>query len=175
MSELKVVGIDPSLAATGIAFASEETAVVRDRKLKGDKRLVLLYLAVKSAVRGVDFAVIEDLPTHAKSAGLTGRAQGVVRLALQHEEVPYIALPPATLKKAATGKGNADKKAMREAMESLLGERPGMSHDEVDAWWLRECGLFLAGDPVNFVHADGEEGLGKYQPQVEELLSGRGG
>jgi Holliday junction resolvasome RuvABC endonuclease subunit len=90
--------------------------------------------------------VIEDLPTHAHSAGLTGMAQGVVRLALIENEVPFAVVTAASLKKFATGSGNAAKADMR--ME--LYKRTGLDlrdDNEVDAWWLREIGLHLNGHP----------------------------
>lgn len=157
-----VVGIDPSLSATGLALADGSTVTVQNRKITGDKRLVHLYLSVYNAVLLADFAVIEDLPTHAKSAGLTGRSQGVVRLALQQADVPYVALPPATLKKAATGKGNADKAAMLAALPAEVGEVIGKDDNQADAWWLRQCGLKLLDEPNLLAHLTASGALEAY-------------
>lgn len=46
--------------------------------------------------------------------------------------IEHTALPPATLKKWTTGKGNADKAAMLEAVERRFGRRCD-THDEADA------------------------------------------
>jgi Holliday junction resolvasome RuvABC endonuclease subunit len=140
-----VVGIDPSLAATGIATEDETWTVHTE---SGDpERLDIIWQAVYAAVwphRGADLAVIEDLPTHAHGAGLTGMAQGVIRLALIHTQTPYYTVPAATLKKFATGKGTATKADMRMA----LFKRTGIDvrdDNQCDAIWLRHMGLHLAG------------------------------
>lgn len=142
-----VIGIDPSLSETGIATPHETYTV--PTKASDPARLAVIHTAAKVAATprgGCDLAVIEDLPTHAHGAGLTGMAQGVIRLALIEAEVPYVTVPAATLKKFASGKGNATKADMR--ME--LFKRTGLdlrNDNEVDAWWLRQIGLHLLGHP----------------------------
>lgn len=167
-----IIGIDPSLAGTGIAFADGSTATVKEKGYEGDKRLILIYTSVRAAIKGADAVVIEDLPANAMSAGITGRSQGVVRLALQQLGVPYIAIPPATLKKVATGKGNCKKEPMREAMQAHFDEElptrgPAKVDDnQVDSWWLRQAGLHLFG-MENHVHEAAHEGLEKYQAEAD--------
>lgn len=148
----RIVGLDLSLTSTGICHWNGDTSVVRS-KLEGDARLLDLGSAIKEAIHLADYAVLEDLPTHARSAGLTGRVQGVARWHLQGAKVPYVAIPPATLKKFATGRGNADKAAMAAAMEAEGYDVSGelcylepLTDDEVDAWWLREAGKYLVGE-----------------------------
>lgn len=143
-----VIGVDPSLSASGFA-TPDETYTIRTEA--GDRdRLAVIYAAAKVAATprgGCGLAVLEDLPTHAHGAGLTGMAQGVIRLALLDAGVPFATVAAATLKKFATGKGNATKPDMR--ME--LYKRTGLDvrdDNQVDAWWLRQIGLHLLG------HAD---------------------
>ena len=53
---------------------------------------------------------------------------------------------PSTLKKFATGRGNATKPDMRMA----LYQRAGVDcrdDNQVDAWWLRQLGLHIIEDP----------------------------
>lgn len=153
---MRVIGIDPSLSATGVARTDGTTHTVKtDTKKDGDGgRLLKLRRELADHIRGggqlrrPDFAVIEDLPTHAMSAGLTGRAQGIVRMTLAEWDVPYVAIPPATLKKFAAGKGNANKEAMREAWLAFSGE-DNRDDNQVDAAWLRQIGLHLKGVPVH--------------------------
>lgn len=151
---VNVIGIDPSLTATGLALATGETWTAASSQYKSDDRLDYIYRSVLTIAQSanevrnpITLAAVEDLPTHAKGAGLTGMAQGVVRLALKQTFVPYILVPAASLKKFATGSGNAGKPDMR--ME--LYKRTGLDlrdDNQVDAWWLRALGHELLGQSV---------------------------
>lgn len=138
-----VAGVDPSLASTGIARANDERMAVTT-KASDPSRLDRIYAAVKGAAEQSTLVVIEDLPKNAKSAGLTGMAQGVVRLAIRHGGAEFIAISPASIKKAATGNGTADKPMMRQAWLEYAGEDV-KQNDIVDALWMREVGRYLAG------------------------------
>lgn len=147
-----VVGIDPSLTATGVADWRGKTSVHGGGAGLGDIRLDTISRAVADAVRfpvlnldGI-LAVLEDLPINAYGAGYTGMAQGVVRLGLIDMGVAYVVMPAATLKKYATGNGAASKSDMRMA----LYKRAGLDlrdDNQVDAWWLRQAGLDAVGHP----------------------------
>ncbi|OPC85345.1 hypothetical protein B4N89_27350 [Embleya scabrispora] len=150
------------MTATGIAWHDGTTSTTADTATIGDVRLDKISRWVDLAARyhpdmlrhdenGDDrrahLAVVEDLPTHAKGAGITGMAQGVVRQALLGAAVPYALVTAAGLKKYATGTGNANKSDMRMA----LYKRTGLDlrdDNEVDAWWLRAMGLDHLGHPV---------------------------
>lgn len=141
-----VLGVDPSLTGTGLAWDDQLQTV---HGPDGDQRLVHIYGQVRWACGSAlaTLAVVEDLPTHAKGAGFTGMAQGVIRLALLDMDVPYVLVPAATLKKYATGRGNATKADMRVE----LFKRTGLDvrdDNQVDAWWLRALGLDLHGEPL---------------------------
>lgn len=148
-----VIGIDPSMTATGLAYADGFTATVTFSKATtGDARLAHIAMHIKEVDvmpmtgQSVDLAVLEDLPTHAHGAGITGMVQGVIRYQLIRDGIPYLTVPAATLKKYATGKGNATKPDMR--ME--LYKRTGIDlkdDNQVDAAWLRLLGLDLLGTP----------------------------
>lgn len=141
---MSTIGIDPSLTGTGLAYADQTRTVRTDAKT--ERRLAVIHDTVLQLLPGHTLAVIEDLPTHAHGAGLTGMAQGVIRLACEHTGVPYTTVPAATLKKFATSRGNATKPDMR--LE--LFKRTGLDlrdDNQVDAWWLRQIGLHLTGHP----------------------------
>lgn len=146
MSALRryIIGIDPSLAATGIATREQQWTV--NTRAKGDDRLQSIYRSIMAGIhRGNDtLAVVEDLPTGAHGAGKTGMAQGVVRLALLEAKVPYVTVPAATLKKYATGRGNATKPDMRMALYQRA-DLDLRDDNQVDAWWLRQMGLDAVG------------------------------
>lgn len=134
---MNVIGIDPSLTATGWANARGETGTITG---EGDDRLLRIHHAIFWA--DAHLAVVEDLPTHGMGAGKTGMAQGVVRLALMEIRVPYVLVTPATVKKFITGRGNATKADIRMAIYQRVGlDFP--DDNQADAWVLRQIGLHL--------------------------------
>jgi len=150
--EITVVGVDLSLSATGIAYTNGATATIDTRKVSGAQRLVVIRDAVRLALDveewAPDLVVIEGYafgrPNQAHQIGELG---GVVRVALHEEcaEFPHMGwaiVPPAKLKRFATGQGTANKTAMVVAARDRLGW-PGMDDDQADALWLRAFGLAL--------------------------------
>jgi hypothetical protein len=72
------------------------------------------------------------MPSHAHALGELG---GVVRLALWEAGVAYVDVAPASLKRYATGKGNAPKAEVMMAAGKRLGY-DGHDDNESDALWL---------------------------------------
>lgn len=151
-----VIGIDPSLTGTGLANPITTTGTTT-HTVSTTAATIARFSKIADGVRNVLaqarslwpddelFVVVEDLPTHAQGAGKTGMAQGVVRLVLEEEAVRYVTVTAATLKKFATGSGNADKHRMR--MEAY--KRAGVEFaddNQCDAWWLQQLGRHLVGD-----------------------------
>lgn len=143
----RVLGLDLSISATGLAAPDGTTRVLKLNATYGDQRLGIILNAITDELEhGIDLAVIEDLPTHAQGAGITGMVHGITRWALIDAGIPYTLIPPASLKKYATGKGNAAKPDMRMA----LYQRANLDlrdDNECDAWWLRAMGLDHLGHP----------------------------
>lgn len=146
MDTPRVIGLDLSMTGTGIAYSNGDTRTIRPKRT-GDARLTEIRDHVAEALAMCSLAVIEDLPTHAKSAGITGMVHGVVRALLTENLVPYALIAPATLKAFATGKGNADKTAMTLALYKRAGIEAS-DDNQVDAWWLRAAGMQHLGRPV---------------------------
>jgi len=158
-----VLALDLSLTATGVCWVQPgdiepdpftirtNAADPMGARLAGitSKVLELLDHLIDSrpGPHGPCFAVLEDLPTHARAAGKTGMVHGAVRLALWQQAVPTLTVPPASLKTWATGKGNAGKPEMlAEAIKRL--DFGGHDDNEVDALWLWTLGAAVLGDPV---------------------------
>lgn len=139
-----VTGLDLSITATGVAVDGM-TWTIRPTE-KGDKRLSEIREGIRRAL-ACQFVAIEDLPTHAKAAGITGMVHGVVRAYLCDWRTPYALITPASVKKYATGKGNADKTAMALAAFKRAGVEFG-DDNQCDAWWLRAMALDYYGSPV---------------------------
>lgn len=59
-------------------------------------------------------------------------------------KIPYAGIPVGTIKKHATGKGNADKAAMIAAARAKWPDADIKSNDEADARWIAECAAAAA-------------------------------
>lgn len=138
---MNVLGVDPSLTGTGVARPDGTVAVVRPGKLRGVRRLAYLRDALALELVGATVAVIEGYSYGSKGRALfdIGEWGGVLRLLAFEMNVPYAIVPPSTVKKFATGNGNAPKELMlTEAVKRLAYQ--GHNLDEVDALWLRHAG-----------------------------------
>ena len=143
-----VIGLDLSITAPGFCGTDGKAWSLKLPAKHGDERLLTIAEAVAELARDSlpDLVVIEDLPTHAHGAGITGMVHGAARTELVRLGARYALVPPATLKKFATGKGNADKTAM--AMAAYKRDEIEFSDDnECDAWWLWVAGMTHLGEP----------------------------
>lgn len=142
-----VVGLDLSITATGAANQSGVTGTWKTRSDHGDARLAQIAQLANVYCAKAELVVIEGPVVRSSAAVIIGMVHGAVRYELQRLNVPYVIVPPATLKKFATGRGNADKTAM--AMAAY--KRAGIEFDDdnqCDAWWLRAAGLHALGAPL---------------------------
>jgi Holliday junction resolvasome RuvABC endonuclease subunit len=141
----RVLGLDLSIAATGVA-AGDQLFTIRGKPADGDRRLQVIRNTVQAICieERIELTVVEDLPFHAKAAGVTGMVQGAVRTILLDLDVPYVTVPPATLKIYATGKGNATKPDIRMALYQRA-DLDIRDDNQADAWWLRALGMDYLG------------------------------
>lgn len=140
--EVKIVGLDLSLSATGVACA-ECCEVMKPNADHGPARLneILTGLTVRHRVVDADVVVLEGYSyAAANQAHQMGELGGVVRHHLWRLGVPYVTVAPTRLKKFATGKGNVGKDAMVAAAVRL--GCPAEDNNAVDAWFLRQIGLY---------------------------------
>lgn len=134
---MRIVGLDLSLTATGIATDTRTVTVAPTRlKLTGAARLAWLRDTIAEHCTNVNLAVLEGYAygsKHAREA--LGELGGVIRVMLWDRQIPTTVIPPATLKQYATGNGNATKQAMVLAAQRHLDYK-GTDHNCADAMWL---------------------------------------
>lgn len=151
---MKIVGTDLSISATGIAYRDGSVGTVGGKASLGDQRLIIIEDELIRALglwhdedeERVDLLVVEGSVARSQTAYISGQLHGIVkRLGIRHA-MPYVFVPPATLKKYATSKGNADKTQM--AIAAL--KRSGREFDDdnqCDAFWLWAAALDHYGSP----------------------------
>lgn len=173
MSGPRVVGLDLSLTATGCAGPAHQISWTIRSKLKGCERLAFIREEVMRLCAPVErweptwhmdapLVVLEDyaFSRAAAHSHQLGELGGVVRLALHEAGVPFVAVVPSSLKKYATGKGNANKGEMLAAAIRRLGYE-GADDNEADALWLRAMGLDALGAPLVKLPESHRVALGK--------------
>lgn len=148
-----VTGLDLSLTATGIATAHGVHTVTS--KLRGPARLVELRDRIMAHCLTTDVVAIEGYSMGGQrgSAGVgqaLGELGGVVRVALWEAGITYVELSPSSLKKYATGKGNANKETMLLAAAKRAADI-GVeitNNNEADAFFLRAAVLQALGEQI---------------------------
>lgn len=151
---MKIMGLDLSITCAGVGLPDQTTLAVRPpARITGDDRLEYLadHIGLAARTAGAELVVIEDLTGLYKgeAARTMPMVHGAVRLELKRHRLPYMLLNASSLKRFATGSGNADKTAMAMAAYKRLGREYG-TNDECDADWLRIAGRFAygLGEPV---------------------------
>ena len=150
---MRLAAFDLSLTATGWARNIEPAPALGSpwehglisSKFRGPKRLWDILSKVMRVAAGCDVVLIEGYAfSKGYQAHQAGELGGVVRLGFFQAGVPLVVIPPAKLKKFASGKGGHKKGETKivmvgEAIRRLGYE--GNSHDIADALWLLQMGL----------------------------------
>lgn len=167
----RVIGLDLSLTATGIAKADGSVDLVTtgpgDHLADQRDRLRFIVREIVHRTKagfygGPDLAVVEGPSYNSKGSGTWDRA-GLWWLTvdtLMEDAVPVAVVPPAALKKYATGKGTATKPDMRMALYQRES-RDLRDDNMVDARWLALMGLDHLGHPVVDVPKTHRDALAK--------------
>ncbi len=154
---IKIIGIDPGLAATGIG-------IVRGTGLKVDgysygsintsksislpTRLNQIFSKLLLVLNDEkpDLMVVEDvfsLEKYPKSGIILGKVAGVVLLAGSRVDVPVAEVPVREAKQVLTGNGNATKIQLEKSVRHLLNlTAPIRPYHASDALGLALIGLF---------------------------------
>lgn len=178
----RVVGLDLSIAASGICGIDGECITVGGKPADGDHRIAWIVEAVVDEARHgfhadrwrepVDLVAVEGLAVHGRGHGMAAaQVMGAVKVALLNLGVPYVEVPPSTLKKYATGKGNADKTAMAIAALKRAG-REFDDDNQCDAFLLRAAGMHALGHPVFEVPKAQSDALAKVKWPCETIYDG---
>ena len=145
---LPVMGIDASLSNTGIAVVQDgqlDAYSLEPKKLRGSERLVWFRDRFTETVRRADpeVVVIEGYAFGAKMMReAMGELGGVLRVVLHDIGVPYVVMPPTSLKLFVTGKGNGPKDNMSKEIYKRFGVDL-TDNNQIDAAGLAIMGLAM--------------------------------
>ncbi len=144
----RTVGVDLSYTATGIAWPDAvDTFGTRVCDGADHQRAAIIAAHVHAHARDADLICVEAGVHRSSAAFKSGILAGIVRDRLEPMWERVLLVPPGTLKKYATGRGNADKTSMVVAARERLGY-DGTDDNEADALWLRALGSDLLGHPL---------------------------
>lgn len=173
---MKVIGLDLSLASTGFAvYYNGAIAVDRIRvpARPNDhaqfRRIRLIASGVQDLVRGhggtgdADLVVVEGLAVASQTGQHLTRAGmwHLVMEAIDARGIPWAQVPPTTLKKYATGKGNAGKDEVLAAVIRRFSDIEVRGNDEADALVLAAMGADWLGEPMADMPAANRASLAK--------------
>ncbi|CAN2040778.1 Crossover junction endodeoxyribonuclease RuvC [Candidatus Magnetomoraceae bacterium gMMP-15] len=153
---MKVIGIDPGLAATGVGMvrgsklrveAYSFCTITTSKDLPLPDRLYHIFNEVHKILQDVkpDLMVIEDifsLKQYPKSGITLGKVSGVILLAGSYMNLPIMEISVKQAKQVLTGSGRADKKQLERAVRHVLNcSSPIKSSHASDALALALIGL----------------------------------
>ncbi len=153
----RIIGIDPGLAATGIAVVTGSGrridsfaygVIKTDSTLSTEARLEKIHIGIASLFRkeAPDLVVIEDvfsLEKYPKSGIALGKVCGVILLAVRQAGVMVKEIPVREAKQILTGNGNAGKEQLEKAVRQTLKCREAIRpYHASDALGLALIGLF---------------------------------
>jgi len=150
---MRVMGLDPGTRKTGFGIVTLRdgnpvrvaSGVLRLGNGRLEERLGRLHeelLAVVAQHQPTACAV-EGVFQHRnpRSALILGHARGVCLLAAALHNLEVVEYPPATIKRAITGHGAADKQSVGHMVARLLRVPPEASEDASDALAVALCHL----------------------------------
>ena len=143
-----LLAIDPGTACGWAVMAPERSPLygtwdLRTKRHEGaGMRFLRLRRYLEEAIPGCDLVAYEEVRRHAgtSAAHVYGGIVAEIQATCEVLRVPYTAVPVGTVKKHATGKGNAGKPAMIRAAESRWGLE-GLTDDQADALWIADFAM----------------------------------
>lgn len=145
---MNVVGVDLSLTATGVADSSGAYTLKSKPMQDRFQRYQNIWRDLRRHLNDGDIVVLEAYSSHLKgNAQFLWEFGGVIRWFLREQGFVWAEISPATLKRFATGRGNADKIAMAVSASKRAGLE-FKTDNECDAFWLMAAGYDWYGQPV---------------------------
>jgi len=157
---MKIIGIDPGLAATGIGIVTGSGFRIDDfsyGSIQTKKGIVLanrLDCIFSKLLELLDsetpeLMVIEDifsLSRYPKSGITLGQVSGIIQLAAARTNIPTVEIPVRETKKILTGNGSANKHQLEKAVRHVLNlSAPIRPYHASDALALALIGLYRFG------------------------------
>ncbi len=157
---LKVVGIDPGLAATGVAVLEGTGLTVgcfsygtirTSPQTALPDRLNRIYTRLSDllAREQPDVMIVEDVFSMERfpQSGITlGKVTGVILLAGCRNHIPVVEIPVREAKQVLTGSGSSDKEQLEKSVRRRLNHhQPIKPYHASDALALAMIGLFRLG------------------------------
>ncbi len=133
------VGCSSSMAYCG-------TLDLRPRRFEGGGMRYLRFRhQLADLLDGVHLVAFEEVRRHlgTDAAHVYGGLVAVLTEECERREIPYEAVPVGTIKRHATGRGNADKAAMLDAARHRWPDETITYDDEADALWLLDLAHYL--------------------------------
>ncbi len=159
---MKVIGIDPGLADTGIGLVTGEGIKVYShafgvistpKNIPLPDRLNLIFTGVLEILESEapDLMVVEDvfsLEKYPKSGITLGKVTGAILIAGFRKKVPVTEIPVREAKKVLTGNGKATKAQLERSVRHMLNtDSPIRPFHASDALALALIGLFRHNPP----------------------------
>jgi crossover junction endodeoxyribonuclease RuvC len=149
---MRILGIDPGSTATGFGVVERDGAAIRHRThgtLRPPKtaelpeRLAFLQAGLREVIAeyAPDSAVVERVfvARSAQSALVLGQARGAILAELGRAGLPVAELAAREIKRAVTGSGAADKRAVQTMVARLLELEALPAQDAADALAAALC------------------------------------
>jgi Holliday junction resolvasome RuvABC endonuclease subunit len=152
---MKILAIDPGTKC-GWAYSDGENICsgvwnLTVKKTTWGTKWNNLFVELREFVEqnGVDLIVYEKVMAHAgtTAAHVYGGLIAVIEMYCDGEGIQWDSYHVGTIKKHATGKGNAKKEAMVQAARMTWPERDVIDHNEADALWLLDLAMERGRDP----------------------------
>lgn len=146
-NKIRIIGIDPGLAATGVAILDVAGnkylpvycgCIITKKNKKIHQRLKEIYNEINKIILDYspDCLAIEDIffSINVKTALNVGQARGISILACSENNIEIFEYTPLQVKQAIVGYGRATKLQIKYMLKAILGVEDNFFPKEDDAW-----------------------------------------